>query len=312
MEYKDYYKILGVNKNATADEIKKAYRNLAKQYHPDKNPGNKAAEAKFKEISEAYEVLSDPEKRKYYDQLGADWAKYAQYGGNPEEFMRQQGYGNGSRTWTYTTFGDKGKFSFEDIFGEGGFSDFFKFFFGGGERASQRTSHARGQDYETEMEISLEEAANGATKILAVGGKKFRLKIKPGIADGQVLKLSGQGGESSVPGGQKGDLFVKVKIKPHRLFERKGNDLYYKLPINSFTAIAGGKVTINVLGSEITFPIPKHSDSGKIFRLKGKGMPVYDNPSQRGDLYVTLQIYSPKNLSEEDMATVSRLAEKYK
>ncbi|MCS7018457.1 MAG: DnaJ C-terminal domain-containing protein [Cytophagales bacterium] len=313
MEYKDYYKILGVPKNATAEDIKKAYRKLAKQYHPDKNPGDKAAEAKFKEISEANEVLSDPEKRKYYDQLGADWAKYSQYGGNPEDFMRGYTYGDG-RSWQqqYRTQREGG-FSFDDIFGEGGFSDFFKYFFGGNEYASSRRATAtRGQDYETEMEISLEDAANGATRILSVMDKKLRIKIKPGVADGQVLKLTGHGGESSVPGGPKGDLFVKIKIKPHKNIERKGNDLYYTLPVNSFAAMLGEKVTMHVLGTDIAFSIPKGSDSGKVFRLKGKGMPVYDQPEQRGDLYVTLQLYSPKNISEEDLAIIRRLAEKYK
>lgn len=318
MEYKDYYKILGVPKNATAEDIKKAYRKLAKQYHPDKNPGDKAAEAKFKEITEANEVLSDPEKRKYYDKLGADWAAFSQYGGNPEDFMRERGYGG--RSWQYQyrrpQTDEGGGFNFGDIFGEGGFSDFFKQFFGGAaeERASSSRRHAgmRGQDYETEMEISLEDAAHGVTRILAVMGKKLRIKIKPGVEDGQVLKLTGHGGESSIPGGTNGDLFVKIKVKPHKLFQRKGNDLYYTLPINSFTALVGDKVTVNVLGTEVTFPIPKHSDSGKVFRLKGKGMPLYDNPEQRGDLYVTLQIHSPKNVSEEDMAVIRRLAEKYK
>ncbi|WP_448519192.1 DnaJ C-terminal domain-containing protein [Rhodoflexus sp.] len=311
MEYKDYYKILGVSKNATADEIKKAYRKLAKQYHPDKNPGDKVAEAKFKEITEANEVLSDPEKRKYYDQLGADWAKYSQYGGNPEDFMGRQTY-RGGRSWRQE---EGGGFNFGDIFGESGFSDFFRQFFGGAEEAqtsSRRATGMRGQDYETEIEISLEDAVNGVTRILSVMDKKLRLKIKPGVADGQTLKLTGHGGESTVPGGTKGDLFVKIKIKPHKLFERKGNDLYYTLPVNSFAAIIGEKVNINVLGTEVAFPIPKNSDSGKVFRLKGKGMPVYDNPEQRGDLYVTLQIHSPKNISEEDRAIISRLAEKYK
>lgn len=311
MEYKDYYKILGVPKNATAEDIKKAYRKLAKQYHPDKNPGDKTAEAKFKEITEANEVLSDPEKRKYYDQLGADWAKYSQYGGNPEDFMRDYTSGR-SWQWQYRPQ-EEGGFSFGDIFGEGGFSEFFKRFFGGEEyTSSRRAAAARGQDYETEMEISLEDAANGATRILAVAGKKLRLKIKPGVQDGQVLKLTGHGGESPVPGGEKGDLFVKIKIKPHRNIERKGNDLYYTLPVNSFAAMLGEKVTFHLLGTDISFPIPKGSDSGKVFRLKGKGMPVYDNPEQRGDLYVTLQIHSPKNISEEDLAIIRRLAEKYK
>jgi curved DNA-binding protein len=315
MEYKDYYKILGVPKNATADDIKKAYRKLAKQYHPDKNAGDKAAEAKFKEITEANEVLSDPEKRKYYDKLGADWAKYSQYGGNPEDFMRGQYYGGG-RPWQQQRPSQQeegGGFNFGDIFGEGGFSDFFRQFFGGEERASsRRATSMRGQDYETEMEISLEDVAHGSSPILAVMGKKLRIKIKPGVADGQVLKLPGQGGESAVPGGPKGDLFVKIKVKPHKNIERKGNDLHYTLSVSSFTALLGGKVSINVLGTEVAFSIPKNSDSGKVFRLKGKGLPVYDNPEQRGDLYVTLQIHSPKNINEEDLVTIRRLAEKYK
>jgi curved DNA-binding protein len=311
MEYKDYYKILGVSKKATPEEIKKAYRKLAKEYHPDKNPGNKVAEAKFKDITEANDVLSDPEKRKYYDELGSNWAKYQQFGGNPEDYMRRQ-------RPTYTP--PRGNPSqgpgpeLDDLFGGssgGGFSDFFKNIFGSfGSRDSEPSSQRlnRGQDFETEMEITLEEAFHGTARILNVLNQKLRMQIKPGIEDGQSLKLKGRGGENP-NGGERGDLFVKVKIAKHPQIERRGHDLHYDLPIDLYTAVLGGKITTKFLGSEISFPVAKETETGKILRLRGKGMPKYDAPSEHGDLYVKLLPIMPKNLSAREAELFAQLAE---
>ncbi|HYG53624.1 MAG TPA: DnaJ domain-containing protein, partial [Flavobacteriales bacterium] len=247
MEYKDYYKALGISKTASQEEIKKAYRKLAKEFHPDKNPGNKAAEARFKEISEAYNVLSDPEKKKHYDNLGENWAKYQQYGGNPNDYYRNTGGGGNP--------GQQPNHDFSDIFGEegaGGFSDFFKNIFGsrfGGANAGSQGTNQRimkGQDYETEMEITLEEAYRGTARVLSVLNQKLRIQIKPGIAHEQVLKLTGKGG-AGVNGAPAGDLFLKVRINKHPVFEREGNDLRMEVPVNLYTAVLGGKILINTL-----------------------------------------------------------------
>ena len=292
MEYKDYYKALGVSKTATEEEIKKAYRKLAKQYHPDKNPNNKAAEAKFKEISEAYEVLGDPAKRKHYDSLGNDWQQtFKRYSSNPRDFTNTPP-------------------NYDQPEG-GGFSDFFKTIFnmfGGGATPEQNlNTRTKGKDYETEMQISLEEAYNGSTRILTVFNESLRLQVRKGMADGQVLKLKGRGGDSTA--GEKGDLFVTVKINPHPIFQRKGDDLHCQLPITIYLALLGGKATVKTLDGDISITIPPESEHGKIFRIKNKGMPNYDNTTQYGDLFVTLNVQIPKNLTDKEKELIRQLAE---
>ncbi len=317
MEYKDYYKILGVDKNATQEEIRKAYRKLALKYHPDRNPGDKAAEEKFKEITEANEVLSDPEKRKKYDQLGANWKYYQNMNTGAGGGDWFGGFGNSGGGRTYHFSGD-----FGDLFGGvGGFSDFFKSFFGGGfgETADpfttgygHRTNGARkGHDYETTLHLTLQEAFNGTKRQFRVDGRTINLNIKPGVKEGQKLRVRNQGGEG-INGGERGDLYIKVHIISDPFFERVEDDLYYTLDLDIFSAALGTTKKIKMLdGKKIGVKIPPFTDSNKILRIKGMGMPNHDNPHKRGDLFIRLNFVVPKNISKEDLEVLKKLKEKY-
>jgi curved DNA-binding protein len=323
MEYKDYYKILGVNKNAAQDEIKKAYRKLAVKYHPDKTKGDKDSESKFKEISEAYEVLKDPQKRKKYDQFGQNWKQYQHAGAGAggfdfSEFMRQSGFGRGRRgEWQEQSspFGDS--FDFEEVFtgggrGRSGFSDFFETLFGEEFRSararprSSRSASMRGQDVTAETKLTLEEAYHGTVRIIQIGDKKIRVAIKPGIQEKQMLRLPGKGMSGS-GGGQPGDLFIKINIAQHPVYRREGNDLYRDIKVDLYTAAAGGKVEIETLKGNVKLDIPKRTQSGKVFRLPKLGMPVHNKPGEYGDLYVTIHIQIPDNLSDEDLKIFDQL-----
>lgn len=308
MEYKDYYKILGVSKTASQDEIKKAYRKLAVKYHPDKNAGNKEAEERFKEIAEAYEVLKDPEKRKKYDQLGANWKQFENAG--PGAYGYSNFGGQGGSTFYYE--GDLG-----DIFGSGGedFSDFFKSFFGGGfssrgfDGGRTRYSSARprdGHDLRAEMEITLEEAFHGTSRILNVNGEKLRVKTKPGAYDGQELRIRGKGGHG-VNGGNRGDIYVTIRVLPDPRYTVQGNDLILKADVDLYTAVLGGKIEIDTLSGKVSVPVPAGSQSGSKLRLRGKGMPVYGKPGQAGDLYVQLNVLIPKHLTEKETELFKQL-----
>ena len=296
MDYKDYYKVLGVEKAAAADEIKKVYRKLAVKYHPDKNQGDKKAEERFKEITEAYDVLGDAEKRKKYDEMGANWQQYqhagTQYGGG-----RPQGGG----------FQDYG-----DMFGnEGHFSDFFESFFGSGSSfgsGGKRTRRQRkGEDHQAETTISLEEAFHGTSRQVNLGDQKLSLKLKPGIAEGQVLRMQGKGGKGA-NGAADGDLFITVHVAPHSHYERRGDDLHFEQPLDVFTAMLGGKVTVQAMDKSLSITIPAGTDSGKVFRLKGMGMPKYADANLRGDAYVKLNITVPKNLTDGEKEALSKIA----
>lgn len=296
MDYKDYYKILGVAKTASQDEIKKAFRKLAVKHHPDKNPGDKKAEEKFKEINEANEVLSDPEKRKKYDQLGENWNKYQQQGGDAGGFdWNQYAQRGGQQGRTH--------FSQEDVFGnEGHFSDFFESIFGGGFGGSQQRrspQKRRGEDVQAEMEISLEEAFSGATKQVGINGQKINLKLKPGIHEGQVLRMKGKGGEG-MNGAENGDLLIVTHIAKHPRYELKGNDLHFDQPVDLYTGVLGGKITVQVFDKTIKMDIPPGTDSGKVFRLKGMGIPDYEKKGISGDAFLKVMIHVPKNLSKEE------------
>ena len=294
MEYKDYYKVLGVDKSATIDEIKKAYRKLAVKYHPDKNQGNKVAEEKFKEISEANEVLSNPDKRKKYDELGENWKQYENQGA-------QYHSGGGGRQYRSSEeFGEGGDFSdfFESFFSGGGFNNG-----GGGRRAA---SKRKGNDYQAEVVLSLEEAYSGTTRLLEVNGEKLQMKFK-GVRDGQTLKIKGKGGQG-FNGGERGDIYVTVHLPVHPHFERKEDDLYCDAPVELYTAILGGKAPIRTMKGTINMDIPQETDNGKVFRLKGMGMPKFGKDNEFGDLYAKVKIILPKKLSEKEVELFKQLA----
>lgn len=292
MEYRDYYQILGVDKKASADDIKKAFRKLAVKYHPDKNPGNKEAEEKFKQANEANEVLSDPEKRKKYDTLGENWNKYQDAGAG-----RPGGNNYG---------GD-----FNDIFGASGFSDFFDTFFGGGSTGTRsKTRNARqhtvkGQNYETEMSITLEEAAAGTSRLIQLENEKLRITTKPGAYDGQQLRVKGKGGRGSSEA-HHGDLYVRIRVQPHPFFERRSDDLYLQQKIDLYTAVLGGEIIISTLTGKIKIKIQPGTQNGKTIRVKGKGMPVYGT-ANFGDLFVVLQTTIPETLTEEQKTLFEQL-----
>lgn len=304
MEFKDYYKTLGLDKQASADEIKKAYRMLAKKYHPDKNPNDKIAEEKFKEVSEAYEVLKDPEKRKKYDTLGANWKQYQNAGGPNKDWFKNFNQGRQGSNYQFSG-------NFNDLFGNlGGFSDFFESFFGGGGKHRGAGGFAnvaqKGNDYEASLTISLKEAHKGVEKQFSVNGSTLRVKITPGIEEGKKLRLRNQGGEG-IGGGEKGDLYLKIQIEKHPHFERKENDLFYNLDIDLYTAILGGKKEITTLdGKRINIVIPKETESGKILKVKEMGM---NNPyGGKGDLLIRINVNIPKNLTDEERKLFEKLA----
>lgn len=307
MEYKDYYKVLGVDKNAGQDEIKKAYRKLAVKYHPDKNKGNKAAEEKFKEIAEAYEVLGDQAKRKKYDEMGSDWSRYQNY--SYQDFHNTGNEWSGGGRSYHVRMDEQG---FGDIFGGGrGFSDFFNMFFSGrAGRPGQSTHDAwyeenvQPADLETQISISLEEAYNGTQRVLNLGNEKIRIRVKPGVDNGQILKVKGRGEKS---GKARGDLFIKVLVEPHYFFSRKGNDLYCEVPADIYTAVLGGPLNIRTLKGDVKMQIPAGTDGGKTFRMKGLGMPDPDNATVSGDLYVKVFLSVPKKLSVEEKSLFQKL-----
>jgi curved DNA-binding protein len=307
MDFKDYYKILNVGKNASPDEIKKAYRKLAMKYHPDKNAGNKEAESKFKDINEAYDVLSDPEKRKRFDNLGSQWNDFRQTGGRSEDF-------NWSDLVKQKTAGKrKSESVFGDMFSTGNFSEFFEKIFGGGESSGKHrySSKApqRGQDVETTIEITLAEAFKGTRRSILINGQTIDLNLKPGIADGQILKISGKGAPGKGVDAPAGDLMIKVTVQPHKSVERRGDDLYVEGTVDLYKAVLGGNSKIRTFGDLIQFTIPAESQNGKVLKLKGQGMPRYGKTDERGDLYITLNVRLPKNLSNEEIELFKKLEE---
>jgi curved DNA-binding protein len=316
MEYKDYYKLLGVDRNADEKEIKKAYRRLARQYHPDVNPGDKAAEARFKEINEANEVLSDPEKRRKYDALGQQYQRWQQTGGQPGGFdwsqwvsaappgSRPRDAGDGVRV----EYAD-----FEDLFGASGFSDFFDAIFGGvGSRSTGgRRGPVRGRDLEQEVEITLEDAFSGTQVVLEMnsgapgGGRKLEVKIPPGVKTGSRVRVSGEG----LPGtgsGAPGDIYLRIKVMPHPTFERRDDDLHCEVQVDLFTALLGGEARVPTLSGPVDLRIPAGTQTGRVFRLSGQGMPRLRGgvPKERGALYAKARVILPEKLSEREQELV--------
>lgn len=339
MEYKNYYDILGVGRDASQDEIKKAYRKKAAKYHPDKNPDDPSAEEKFKEIGEAYEVLQDPEKRKLYDKVGKDWKKYQRAGGTADDFnwsqYARQGRGGGGGFGGGQQQSYRVNFDVNDIFGRGGgrqggggspFSSFFETLFGGagpfgGARQQQQArgggaagTHARrqepdtGRDIKVDLTIPLKQAYKGTSRTVRVGDEKMKVKIPAGIEDGQRLKLKGKGANSR-RGGPRGNLYLKVQVDMPDNYERKGSDLYYDHPVDLYTAVLGGSTTVPTLDGKAKLNIPAGTSSGKLFRLKGMGMPEFGKPSRKGDLFVRVQIDTPDDLSEKEKKLFRELSD---
>ncbi len=305
MEYKDYYKILGVDKTAGPEEIKKAFRRLARQYHPDVNPGDKTAAERFKEINEAYEVLSDPEKREKYDRFGAQWQQFAQAGGRPEDFQWEAWRAGPGTRYEFRTVSPE---ELREMFGSTGvFSDFFETLFGGlgrGPEAFREYAYQprprRGRDVEHTVRISLEEALRGPTRVLEwEDGRKIEAKIPPGVRTGSRLRLKGQG-EPGLFGGEPGDLFLRIEVEPHPRFVREGDDLRLTVPVDLFTLLLGGKVEVTALDRTVKMEIPPETPNRRVFRLKGLGMPRLNDPRQRGDLLVTVEAVLPSHLSQSE------------
>jgi curved DNA-binding protein len=318
LDFQDYYAVLGVAKTASEKEIKSAYRKLARKYHPDVNAGNKEAEEKFKVVNEAYEVLSDPEKRKKYDELGTHWKEYEQWQrANPGQepppgFFERGGFGQAAgagrgRTggFEYRTMNPE---DLEDLFGGEGFSPFFEQFFGGGGaggRTRTRQPRAiRGQDLVQPVAISLEEAFNGTTRILEIAGEKgprrLEAKIPPGVETGSTVRLAGQGGPG-LNGGPPGDLFLEIEVLPNATFERRGSDLYTKAHAPLSADLLGGEIPVpTITGKRVMLKIPAETEDGRVFRLKGQGMPVLNTPTVRGDLFAEVHVDIPRNLTARE------------
>jgi curved DNA-binding protein len=310
MEYKDYYKTLGVGKTATEAELKSAYRKLAKQYHPDKNPGDKKAEDKFKEINEAYEVLSDAAKRQKYDALGSSYQRYQQYGGSGSSGFDWSPWSSGNRGGTRVDY--EGDLS--DLFsGAGGFSEFFETIFGGAGSTTQtrtrRTAQSfKGQDLEQPIEITLEEALKGTVRELLKGNRKLEVKIPAGARTGTKVRITGEG--SAAIGGQSGDLYLAVKLAEHSRFKVRGDgpDLQIDLPLDLYTAVLGGEARVPTLdGNDVVLTVPPESSSGQMMRLRGKGLLARPKGSERGDLYARLMVQVPKTLSDEEKQLFQKL-----
>ena len=300
--YKDYYKTLGVERNAAEKDIKSAYRKLARRYHPDVNPGDKSAEEKFKEVSEAYEVLSDKEKRAKYDQFGQHWEQMAQQpgaGGQP-----------GGPMWDSFTF-DYGGPAGQGEAGSGGpegFSDFFEMLFGQQRRGATTTGHrrhapAKGHNIEAEMEVSLEDAFHGTKKSFSLNGRKLEVTIPKGVKDGQKIRLANQGEEG--PAG-KGDLLIKIKVRSHPVYERRDDDLYVDVPVDYMTAALGGEVQVPTLTGRVTMKVPPGTSSGRVFRLPGQGMPKLKDGG-RGNLYAKVRVTIPEAMNDKERELLEQI-----
>jgi len=304
MTYKDYYKILGVGKTATQDEIKKAYRKLANKYHPDKTKGDKTAEEKFKDINEANGILSDPVKRKKYDQFGADWKHYEEAGQQPGGFdWSKYTGGRGGREHTMS------QEEFSAMFGEEGLGNIFETIFGqqSGGRGGRRSRASKGEDFEAETTLSLEEAYHGSERLLKIHDQTIKVTMKPGIVDGQVLRVAGKGARGS-NGGPNGDLYITIRIAPHAEFQRRGNDLTCDRPVELYTAVLGGKARIKTMKGTVDVDITRETHNGKVLRLLGLGMPVYGTKSEFGNMYVTVVIQLPDHLSEQETELFKQLS----
>ncbi|MGD2178849.1 MAG: DnaJ C-terminal domain-containing protein [Anaerolineae bacterium] len=321
MKYKDYYDILGVGRSADEKEIKQAFRRLARQWHPDANPDDARAEEMFKEINEAYEVLSDPDKRAKYDRLGHSWNQWQRSGGDPGQFDWSQwftGAPGGTRVrWS----GDLG-----DLLGGSGgaaFSDFFNAIFGGASGGARvRTAEdifgrsarghtyqtaSQGRDAEVEVTVTLREALNGTSRVLEREGRRIRVAIPPGVRTGSKVRIASKG-HRGYSGSPNGDLYLNIAVKPDPVFERDGDDLRCSVDIDVYTAVLGGEVRVTTLDGDVSLRIPPGTQGGQTFRLSGRGMPNPRRPNQRGNLLATVEIHVPEQLSSRERELYEELA----
>jgi len=293
MLFVDYYKILGIDKTATPKDIKNAYRKLARKYHPDLNPNDRDAKKNFQQINEANEVLSDPDKRKKYDQYGKDWQ-------HAEEFEKAKQYQEQSSN--YRGPGYSGEQT------EGDFSSFFESMFGGSAGAARRMKvKYRGEDYNAELHLDLIDAYKTHKQTLTVNGKSIRITIPAGIENGQTIKISGHGGPG-INGGPNGDLYISFSIANHPNIKRLGNNLYSTVDLDLYTAVLGGEITMDTLNGKVKLKVMPETQNGSKIKLKGKGFPVYKNEGQFGDLYVTYTIKIPTNLTDKQKVLFTELS----
>ena len=318
MDYKDYYKILEVDRTASDKDIKNAYRRLARKHHPDVNPDDKAAEARFKEINEAYEVLSDSDKRKKYDQFGAQWKEYECAGINPDDLYRQYGAQGGPGVpgqggVRYVTpeemeelFGGRGGIGGIGGMGGSGYSSFFESLFGGmpeagGARRGTRPVRPRqGEDIEQPVDVTLDEAFTGSTRVLHKDGRRLEVKIPPGVRSGSKVRMAGEGGPG-MGGSPAGDLYLVVEVLPHAVFERDGDHLKVDVPVDLYTAVLGGEARVpTIKGTTVTMKVPAGTQPDQMIRLRGLGMPQLRQPDQRGDMLARIKLSLPRDLSERE------------
>jgi len=304
MKFKDYYKILGVNKNASDAEIKKAFRKLARKYHPDVNPNDKEAERKFKEINEAYEVLGNAENRKKYDKYGEHWKHADEY----EKAQQQQRQ--------YQHAGAGGQQFYSGGFSEDDFSDFFSSMFGGGFSkggfseggfSGGKNVRFRGQDFHAELQLNLSDVYKTQKHTINVNGKKIRLTIPAGVENGQEIRIKGHGGEG-INGGPKGDLYIKFNIINNTAFRRDGSNLHLTVDLDLYKAVLGGEILVHTMDGKVKLKVKPETQNGTKVKLKGKGFPVYKQEGKFGDLYITYNVKIPTNLTEKEKALFKELA----
>jgi curved DNA-binding protein len=301
MDYKDYYKVLGVDRNASQDDVKKAYRKLAMKYHPDKNPGDKKSEEKFKEINEAHEVLGDPKKRARYDQLGESYSRWQQ-GGGTGNFNWEDWYANNPGGGTRVEYGN-----LNDMFG-GSFSDFFSQIFGGmggfGGNSTTRTQTrrrtAQPQQYEQQVSITLQEAYHGTERLLQAGDRRMTVKIPAGAHNGTKVRMA-----SASPDG--GDIYLVVEVAPDSQYELKGIDLYTEVTIDLYTAVLGGQARVATLAGDVMLTIPAGTQAGQTFRLAGRGLPKLNDRQPQGDLFARIKVQIPRQLTTKQRELFERL-----
>ena len=301
MDYKDYYKILGVSRSAKADEIKAAYRKLAMQYHPDRNPGDKQAEERFKDMNEAYQVLSDPQKRARYDQLGESYSQWQQKG-TPGNYNWDQ--------WTSQPGGQGAQpVNFDELFGNGAFSDFFSSIFGGmgGGQTLRGRPRGRAPSYQQAVSISLKEAYAGTTRTLQTGSRRVEVKIPAGARTGTKIRVPGAGPSGSDGGPT--DLYLVMEVTEDPLFERDGNDLHAQATIDVFKAILGGELQVKTLTGKVVLTIPPGTQPEQVFRLAGRGMPQLKDPGVKGDLYILVKVQIPKGLNARQKSLLEQASE---